>query len=93
MKYGIIFFLLLLTAGLQYRLWYGEGSLLEIIRLKTLITEGETINQKLLDRNKLLEKEVQTLKSHPEFLEERARADLGMIKSGETFFLVIEPAR
>ena len=78
---------------LQYRLWQGDGSILDVMRLSKAILAEKDINQKLTLRNKVLDADVQALKARPEALEERARAELGMIKRGETFCLVVEPAR
>lgn len=78
---------------LQYRLWQGDGSILDVMRLSKAILAEKDINQKLTLRNKILDADVQALKARPEALEERARAELGMIKQGETFCLVVEPAR
>ncbi len=93
MKKGVMVTLGLLLLLLQYSLWGGEGSLLDVLRLsKAIVQEREGI-AKLSQRNQTLDNEVQALKLHPEALEERARSELGMIKQGETFFIVVEPAR
>jgi len=93
MKKGVTVILGLLLLILQYRLWEGDGGILDVIRLsKAIIVEKNSINQLTL-RNRALDADVQELKARPEALEERARAELGMIKQGETFCLVVEPAR
>jgi len=75
---------------LQYRLWYGDGSLMQVSnyqqQLDTLKQE-EQINQQ---RNAMLYVEVLNLRNGTEALEERARHELGMIKKNETFFQIIE---
>ncbi len=93
MKKGVLFILGFMLLSLQYSLWFGDGSLLDVLRLtKAIVLEREGI-EKLSQRNRELDREVEALKQHPEALEERARADLGMIKEGETFYIVVEPAR
>jgi cell division protein FtsB len=93
MRKWLILSLSLLFIGLQYRLWEGDGSIQDVIRLsKAIVSESEEV-KKLSDRNHQLSLEVQALKDYPEALEERARAELGMIKQGETFCLVIDPSR
>ncbi len=87
----LIAVMLLILAGLQYRLWVGEGSLADVVRLNQEIDEQQLENERLLERNKVLAAEVKGLKSGLEAVEERAREDLGMIKPGETFFMVVEP--
>lgn len=84
-----ILFLLLL--GLQYRLWIGEGSLAHVARLDAKIAKQNSANDRLTQRNKILQIEVKELKSGLDAIEERARNELGMIKEGETFYLVLEP--
>ncbi|NHO63988.1 cell division protein FtsB [Aestuariicella hydrocarbonica] len=84
--------LLILLAGLQYRLWVGEGSLADVVRLNEEIQTQAVENEKLRERNRILAAEVGGLKSGLDAVEERAREDLGMIKPGETFFMVVEPA-
>jgi cell division protein FtsB len=86
----LIFTLVLLLGWLQYRLWVGEGSLAEVHALKADIARQTRELAQLRARNQALAAEVAGLKSGNEALEERARMDLGMIKSGEVFLQVIE---
>jgi cell division protein FtsB len=76
---------------LQYRLWIGEGSLAEVVQLQRQIAEQQNEIERLQDRNRILALEVRELKTGLDTIEERARSEMGMIKEGETFFLVIEP--
>lgn len=88
----LVAILLVLLLALQYRLWVGEGSLADVVRLKNEIEAQSLENQRLQQRNKILAAEVKGLKSGLDAVEERAREDLGMIKPGETFYMVVEPA-
>ncbi|MDF1781379.1 MAG: septum formation initiator family protein [Alcanivoracaceae bacterium] len=78
---------------LQGRLWLGEGSLRHKTSLEKRVAELSAENQKLSDRNQLLAADVQDLKKGLDAVEEIARKDLGMVRNGETFFLVIEKSR
>ena len=49
-------------------------------------------NERLAKRNAALAADVQDLKEGREGVEERARAELGMVKPGETFYQVVEPS-
>ncbi len=82
--------LVLLIAGLQYRLWNGSGSLAEVTDLHHSINDQIAQNKRLLERNQALEAEVRDLKSGLDAVEELARAELGMVKKDETFFLIVE---
>ncbi|HAM76916.1 MAG TPA: septum formation initiator subfamily, partial [Alcanivorax sp.] len=48
-------------------------------------------NAELAERNRLLAADVRDLKEGTEAVEEIARKDLGMIRDGESFFLIVEP--
>ncbi len=85
---GILFCLLL---GLQYRLWIGDGSIAHLSRLRADIAAQEDDNQNLRERRRLLAAEVHALRTTTDAIEERARHDLGMIKKGETFFMIVKP--
>lgn len=84
--------LLLILLGLQYSLWIGEGSISHVYRLKHDIVAQQQENSRLSERNNILALEVDSLKAGIDSVEERAREDMGMIKPGETFFMVIDPA-
>jgi len=87
---GWVAFLVLLFVVLQYRLWVGDGSLAEVQRLRESIAQQQAENGQLRERNTALDAEVRDLKQGLVAVEERARAELGMIKEGETFFQIIE---
>ncbi len=87
MKWLILVLLVLLTA-LQYRLWYGEGSFTHSAKLEHDIKQQQADNDRMRERNRILDVEVQDLKSGADSVEERARNDIGMIKKDETFFMI-----
>ena len=93
MTRSILWALSLILLVLQYRLIAGDGSIIDVLRLRRAISAEQEVVTKLEKRNQLLDAEVQALKAKPEALEERARTELGMVKEGETFCLVVEPAR
>ena len=82
--------LLALLLGLQYRLWIGEGSLQELNQLDRAVSAQSAEVAMLQARNRGLRAEVVDLQHEGEAVEERARAELGMIKKQETFFLVVK---
>ena len=87
----LIMLLIVAFLGLQYRLWFGDGSLSEVVQLSS---ELEMQKQKLRDleeRNRKLEAQVLDLQSGLDAYEEKARNDLGMVKKGETFFQIVSP--
>lgn len=89
-RYWLLLLLLMLLAGLQYRLWVGEGSLAQVSELKRQIDDQRAENERLHERNRVLEAEVRELKQGMETVEERARHELGMVKEGETLFQLTE---
>lgn len=86
----LIAVLLLIFLGLQMRLWTGEGSYADISRLNKEIARQSLENENLEQRNKVLYAEVDELKTGLDALEERARNELGMVKDGEIFYLLVE---
>lgn len=85
--------LILASLGLQYRLWVGEGSFVEVWRLQQAVEQQVEVNERLMARNSRLDAEVIDLKSGYQAIEERARIDLGMIGPNETFYLVVSSTR
>ena len=88
--YWLFAVLILILGGLQYRLWIGDGSIAQVSDLQRQIAEQQGENERLLERNRILEAEVMELKEGMETVEERARQELGMLKEGETLYLLTE---
>lgn len=86
----ILYILTGILIGLQYPLWLGDGGVLALWKLKQEIAAQQLENAGLKERNLALEAEVRDLKEGYEALEERARAELGMVRRGETFYQIIE---
>ncbi len=80
--------LLALIALLQYPLWFGKGGWLRVWDYDRQLDAQREVNVKLEQRNAGLDAEVRDLKSGYEAIEERARYELGLIKSGEVFVQV-----
>ena len=76
---------------MQVRLWFSDVGLLARGDLQQRVEEQTRRTQVLRERNRLLAVEVAALKSGPAGVEARARSELGMIKNGETFYLVVDP--
>lgn len=89
---AILTALFLIFIYLQCRLWIGDGSMAALVRLEDSIEKQSAENSQLQERNRLLAAEVLALKNTTDAIEERARKDLGMIKKGETFFMVLQSA-
>ncbi len=81
--------MLVILIGLQYRLWIGNGSYSEVWRLEDKVAQQLAHNKTLENRNNRLNEEVLDLKRGYDAIEERARFDLGMIKQGESFFMIV----
>ena len=82
----ITWILIVLLLLLQYPLWLGKGGWLRVWNLNKQVATQQLINSKSQERNALLDAEVRDLKQGTEAIEERARSELGMIKSDELFF-------
>jgi cell division protein FtsB len=89
MRWLIVIFTLLFLL-LQYRLWVGEGSMAQRQVLQHKVDTQQQENDALRERNSILAGEVNDLKDGLESVEERARTDLGMVKEGETFYMVVD---
>ena len=81
----IVFFLII-----QFDIWVKDDGLNRVKELQQMINSQSEENQRLKLRNQQLEREIGELKSGTESIEEKARTDLGMIKEGEEFYLIVE---
>jgi len=76
---------------LQGPLWFGNGGVFALKELRHELAQQRQENQRLRERNLALGAEVLDLKLGLEAVEERARAELGMVRRGETFYQLVEP--
>src|ERR1700745_2627129 len=77
---------------LQYRLWVSDHGVREVSRLTSAVAAQTAANVEQRDRNRQLVAEVNDLKGGMTELEERARSELGMVGSSETFYQVVTAA-
>lgn len=82
--------LIVLLLLLQYPLWLGKGSWLQVWELNRQLEALQQTNQKTAQRNATLDAEVRDLKQGTAAIEERARSELGMIRRNEVFYQVLE---
>jgi len=82
-----------LIAALQYPMWLGKGGWLQVRNLDRQLSVQQESNARLKARNDALDADVRDLKNGFEAIEERARAELGMVKQDEVFFQLQQPSR
>lgn len=82
----LVVFAAVVLALLQYQYWYGENGRISLNVLTEQLDKQATINSEQAHANNLLRADVRDLKTQASAIEEHARLDLGLIKSGETFF-------
>jgi cell division protein FtsB len=75
---------------IQVPLWLGKGGWLTAWRLESKLEIERARNLQLEGRNAALTAEVRDLKQGTEAIEERARAELGMVRQDEVFFQIEE---
>jgi len=90
MRY-LILTLAVALALLQFRLWLSGDGMRELWELEAEVREQTRANAALAERNAALEAEVVDLKQGLEAVEERARSELGMVGSDETFYQITPP--
>lgn len=83
--------LVVVFIALQYRLWFGDGSLSEVVKLSHELELQKQKLKQLEENNRKLEAQVLDLQNGFDAYEEKARNDLGMIKKDETFFQIVKP--
>ncbi len=91
LRYAALILLILLIV-LQIKLWTGSGGVRDVESLRQSVAETRKANEVLKARNEALQAEVQDLKEGRDAIEGRARSELGLVKPGETFYQIVEPA-
>ena len=79
-----------LLLAIQYPLWLGKGGWLRVWELDRQVDAAQGKNDELRARNAKLQSEVMDLREGTGAIEERARYELGMIRSDEIFIQVLE---
>jgi cell division protein FtsB len=74
---------------LQYRLWISDQGVRDVSRLQASLDAQRGANHDQGERNRQLAAEVANLKGGMAAIEERARSELGMVGSSETFYQVV----
>lgn len=87
MRWLALAFLVLIVA-LQYPMWLGKGGWLQVREYDRQLAAQREANAKLKARNDALDADVRDLKTGYEAIEERARAEMGMIRHDEVFFQI-----
>lgn len=86
----VLYTLLALLALLQVRLWVSDDGYRAAWRLADQVAAQQEENEALRERNRALAAEVGDLKTGLDAVEEIARSELGMIRSGETLYQVVD---
>lgn len=79
-------------AAIQAQLWVGRGSIPHVAQLREELAKAQADNDKARARNAQLQAELRDLREGLEMVEEKARFELGMIKSDEVFVPVTAAA-
>jgi len=79
-----------MLVALQYPLWIGKGSWMRVWELDRQLAAQQEVNLRLKARNDAMDAEVRDLKQGLDAIEERARLDLGMVKSDEVFYQIVK---
>lgn len=82
----------LFLVAIQAQLWVGRGSIPHVAQLREELAKAEADNDKAKARNAQLQAELRDLREGLEMVEEKARFELGMIKSDEIFVPVTTAA-
>ena len=80
--------LALAAISLQYKFWFSDVGFFRAESLEAEVGKQGQRLSRLEERNRILAAEVRAQKHGLDAVEARARSDLGMVKAGETFYLV-----
>ena len=73
---------------LQYAVWGGKQNVIDLYRLNRQVDDVRIENHELQGRNDRLHEDVVDIKNRLGLIESKARFDLGLIKSGETYYQI-----
>lgn len=81
--------LIALLVWMQFQLFQ---EIRQVRVLNERLEQQSEFNEALIARNDALFAEVQDLREGLDAIEERARAELGLVREGESFYLIVDPA-
>ena len=87
---GLVSLIALVAIALGYRAWFSDVGYFAVAKMETRVVEQKSITQAIASENDELMHEVIGLQHTLLAVESRARTDLGMVKEGESFFLVVD---
>lgn len=80
----------IVALALCYRAWFSDVGYFALAKMEARVAQQKTATQAIASENEELMHEVIGLQHTLLAVESRARTDLGMIKEGESFFLVVD---
>ncbi len=83
--------LVALLVVVHAQLWFGRGSVGNVAEMQRKLQQQQAANARQQQANDRLAAEVRDLKEGLEMVEEKARAELGMVKPNEIFVNVGQP--
>ena len=87
--YLILSGLSILLIFFQYRLWFQESGMRDMLKAKKLLAQQVVVNEKLKKQNEELLMQVERMQTSENTTESRARNELGMIKDDEVFYQIV----
>lgn len=82
--------LVALLVLVQYRLWFEEGGIRDVLSLKKKLAIQTQTNALLKQKNDELLFQIERLEKSEDGVETRARNELGMVKPGETYYQIVK---
>ena len=79
-----------LLAALQAQLWLGRGSIGDVAQMQRKLDAQKAHNALAHQANERLAEEVRDLQEGLEMVEEKARAELGMVKPNEILVQIVK---
>jgi cell division protein FtsB len=79
-----------LLAVVQAQLWLGRGSIGDVAHLQRRLDEQKANNTVARQANERLAEEVRDLQEGLDMVEEKARAELGMVKPNEVLVQIVK---
>ncbi len=86
---SVLLGMMVILGTLQYKLWAASDGVRGVAALQDQITTQQTHNAALSHDNAVLQEHISALKTGSTAVEARARDELGMVKSGESFYQTI----